>query len=159
VGRLLITFLLHQWGLLRRPLLYLSLWFKRHRDEYYARLQAVRDEGAWEAWVRFFLDGVAETAQGSASAAMAILELRERDLARVREACRSPSAPRLLDALFREPMITVARVQRLLDVTNPTANSLVKDLARVGILKEVTGRSWGRVFRYDAYMTLLSEGT
>ncbi len=159
VGRLMITFLLHQWGLLRRPLLYLSLWFKQHRDEYYARLQAVRDEGAWEAWIRFFLDGVAETAQASASAAMAILELRERDLVRVREGCRSPSAPRLLDGLFREPMITVPRVQELLSVTHPTANSLVKDLARIGIVQEVTGRSWGRVFRYDAYMTLLAQGT
>jgi len=159
VGRLLITFLLHQWGLLRRPILYLSLWFKQHRDEYYTRLQAVREEGAWEAWVRFFLDGVTETAQGSASAAMAILELRERDLVRVREGCRSPSGPRLLDCLFREPMITVTRVQELVEVTHPTANSLVKDLAGIGILKEITGRNWGRVFRYDAYMSLLAEGT
>jgi Fic family protein len=159
VGRLLITFLLHQWGLLRRPLLYLSLWFKQRRAEYYARLQAVRDEGAWEAWLRFFLDGVAETSQASATAAMSILGLRERDLVRVREGCRSPSAPRLIDALFREPMTTVARVQELLGVTHPTANSLVRDLSNLGILREVTGRTWGRVFRYDAYMALLAEGT
>jgi len=90
---------------------------------------------------------------------MAILELRERDLVRVREGCRSPSGPRLLDCLFREPMITVTRVQELVEVTHPTANSLVKDLAGIGILKEITGRNWGRVFRYDAYMSLLAEGT
>ncbi len=159
VGRLLITFLLHQWGLLRRPLLYLSLWFKQRRDEYYARLQAVRDEGDWEGWVRFFLDGVAQTADGSAQTAVAILELRERDLARARSRCRSPSAPRLLDRLFAEPMTTVSRAREALGVTQPTANSVVSDLVRIGILREVTGRRWGRVFRYEAYMALLSPGT
>jgi Fic family protein len=159
VGRLLITFLLHQWGLLRHPLLYLSLWFKQHREQYYASLQAVRDEGAWEAWLAFFLEGVSETAQSAARAAMAILKLRERDLVRVRAGCRSRRAPELLDALFRQPMISVVRVSELLEVTQPTANSIVRDMAKIGVLQETTGRSWGRVFRYEAYMALLAEGT
>ena len=159
VGRLLITLLLNQWGLLGQPLLYLSLWFKQNRDDYYARLQAIRDTGEWEGWLEFFLEGVAHTAQGSAKSAMAILHLRERDLVRVRDRCKSPSAPKLLDHLFKEPMITVAGAQGFLGVSHPTANSLVGDLVRIGLLEEVTGRNWGRVFRYDAYMALLAEGT
>ena len=159
VGRLLIAFLLRQWGLLRRPLLYLSLWFKRHRDDYYARLQAVRDEGAWEEWVEFFLRGIAETSGEASETALQIHRLRESDLERVRRSVTVRNASVLLEHLFAGPIVSVNDVIALLGVSQPTANTLVAQMESAGILEETTGRSWGRVFRYAAYLDLLRSGT
>jgi Fic family protein len=159
VGRLLIPFVLREWGLLRRPILYLSLWFKRHRSEYYARLQGVRDAGDWEGWVSFFLQGVRETSREASDAALLIHELRERDLRTVRDSVTVKNAARLLDRLFQAPFVTVTDVAEALDVSQPTANTLVAQMERAGILEETTGRSWGRVFRYAAYLDVLRAGT
>lgn len=159
LGRLLITFLLHQWGLLQRPILYLSLWFKSHRVEYYERLQAIRDRGEWEEWVEFFLKGIAETSDQASAAALSVVALRQKHLEKVRTRVRSRRAAELLDSLFERPYTDVSDVQKRLSVSQPTAGGLVSDLTRARILEETTGRSWGRVFRYTAYLDILREGT
>lgn len=155
-GRLLITFWLVDQGILRKPLLYTSLYFKEHREEYVERLQAIRDEGAWEDWLAFFLDGIAQVADEATETATRILELRERDRTRVGLSLgrRAGSALSLLDELFKRPVITARRVESLLRVSQPTASALVGDLERVGVLHELTGKKRNRVFGYREYLNL-----
>jgi len=155
VGRLLITFLLTERGILARPLLYLSIFFKAHQDEYYRRLQATRDSGDWEGWLRFFVDGVAETAGGATDTVRSILRLREQDRERLSTLGRKgANAMRLHDFLFSQPVIRVRTVEELLGVTPPTANSLVSDLERLGLLHEWTGRRRNRSWIYDEYLRI-----
>ena len=156
VGRLLITFLLVHHGALRQPLLYLSHFFKLHRAEYYDRLQAVRVDGDWEGWLRFFLRGVAETVQEATATAERIFELRERHRALVIEQA-SANGLKLLSDLFRRPLVNVASVAELLDVTFPTANRLVAKFHDLGLLTEVTGQRRSRIFRYDPYLRLFDD--
>lgn len=159
VGRLLVSFLLHQYGILDRPLLYLSIFFKQHRAEYYRRLQAIRDEGAWEPWIAFFLRGVATVAEEAATTVQSILDLRGRlqtDLS-AGMGQRGGQAIRLLDSLFENPMVTVKTVQRRLDISQPTANALVNDLERLGVLEETTGKRRNRIFVLEGYMRLFEE--
>jgi Fic family protein len=157
VGRLLISFLLVHREALQRPLLYLSHYLKRNRAEYYDRLSAIRERDDWEGWMRFFLRGVAETATEATSTAQAILELRERDRA-VAEDHGGLNAARLLDLLFDRPLVNVKLVKDSLGVAFATANNLVAQLERAGVLTEITGGRRRRVFRYDAYLALLSDG-
>ena len=155
VGRLLITFLLTEWGILRHPMLYLSGFFRRHVDEYYRRLQLVRDEGDWEGWLSFFLDGVAETAAEATTTVRAILDLRERDRQRIAQlGQRAANAYRLHDHLLSVPLTTAADVQRVLDVSQPTANRLLRDLGDIGLLTEITGRSRHQQWVYGDYLGL-----
>jgi Fic family protein len=155
VGRLLITFLLTEWGILRHPLLYLSGFFRRHVEEYYRRLQAVRDEGDWEGWLQFFLDGVAETATEATGTVRSILDLRERDRQRIAElGQRAANAYRLHDHLLSVPLTTAADVQRVLEVSQPTANRLLRDLGEIGVLTEVTGRARNQQWVYGEYLAL-----
>lgn len=156
VGRLLITFWLMQQRILNRPLLYPSLYFKEHRDEYIDRLQAIRDHGAWESWLAFFVEGIGLVAKEAADRALDIARLREEDRARIGASLgrRTPNAHLLLDELFRLPLVSAKSVEELLHVSQPTASALVKDLARVGILREVTGRRRDRLFVYDRYLAL-----
>jgi Fic family protein len=156
VGRLLITFLLVHHGVLRQPLLYLSHFFKLHRAEYYDRLQAVRVDGDWEGWLRFFLRGVVETAREAAATAERIFELRERDRALVIEHAGA-NGLKLLSALFDLPVVNVTSVAELLDVTFPTANRLVARFQELGLLVEVTGQRRSRVFRYQPYLALFDD--
>ena len=160
IGRLLITLLLQQWGLLAPPLLYLSLFFKQHRAEYYRLLNAVRLEGAWEAWVAFFLEGVSTIADEAATTARDLFVLVNRDRARVLGARNSSvTAARLLELLPRHPMVTIPAIVRLLKTTKPTAAKAVSVLERLGILKETTGRRRDRTYWYSAYMERLRAGT
>ena len=161
VGRLLITFLLYHAGLLARPLLYLSYFFKANREAYYDRLNRVRFEGDWEGWTRFFLRGVAEVAKEAAETAMKILELRGRCEKTIRRTARRAAANslRLLDYLFEHPVTNAARVAAALDVSAPTAHSLVAALERAGFLRETTGQTWNRVFAFEPYLRLLRAGT
>lgn len=155
-GRLLITFWLAERGILKKPLLYTSLYLKEHKDEYMDRLQSIRDEGAWEKWLAFFLDGIAQVATEAIETATRILELREKDrniLARSLGR-RSGNALRLLDDLFQRPLVTAKVVERTLDVSQPTASALVRDVADLGILQELTGRKRYRVFAYREYLDL-----
>jgi Fic family protein len=155
-GRLLITFWLVERGILKKPLLYPSLYFKEHRDDYVDRLQAIRDEGEWEEWIGFFLDGIAQTANGAVDTALRIVDLRDRDRERIATGLgrRAWNAHRLLDELFRQPVVTARTVEEMLGVSQPTASGLVRDLAELGILREVTGRQRYRIFAYPEYLGL-----
>ena len=157
VGRLLITLLLVHNGALRRPLLYLSHHFKRHRAEYYDRLTAVRLRGDWEGCMRFFLDGVAATADEAKRTAEQIFAMREQHRATVLESGGGPNGLKLLAALFRQPLINVKTAAREVEVTFATANKLIGRFEEVGLLREVTGQRRSRLFRYDPYLDLFDE--
>lgn len=158
VGRLLVSLLLHEWGILHRPLLYLSIYLKKYRDVYYDRLQAVRDHGEWEEWLAFFVDGVIDVADEAYETASEILALRERDRGQlVQLGRRAGTAIQLLDFLFRQPVITVALATQVLDVSNPTANSLVAGMEEMGLLTEITGFRRNRRFEYSDYLDLFTD--
>jgi Fic family protein len=157
VGRLLIAFQLVHRGVLQRPLLYLSTWLKHHRADYYERLMAVRRDGDWEGWLRFFLRGVAETAEEATETARAIVRLREVHHDLLREQGIGANGGRLLDLLFQRPLVNVALVTDQLNVTHATAGKVIDQLVRVGLLEEITGRKRDRVFRYTPYWRLFQD--
>ena len=159
VGRLLITFLLVERRLLSRPVLYLSHFFKRHRAEYYERLQAVRDAGSWEDWLDFFLRGVAEVSREAAATAAAILRMREDYRAKITGHLgrAAGNGHRIMDRLFDHPIVNVATVREWLDVTPAGANNLVNRLVEIGLLREITGYARNRRFRFDPYLRLFEE--
>jgi Fic family protein len=160
IGRLMIALLLEHWGLLKAPLLYLSLFFKRHREEYYRRLNLVRLEGDWEGWIDFFLDGVATICDEGVASARELFNLVSTDRTRllgVRSA--SVSALRLFERLPRYPIVTVGSAMKLLDTSKPTATRAIETLTRIGILVEMTGKKRDRSFAYRAYMERLRIGT
>src|SRR3984893_11948593 len=160
IGRLLVTLYLCVHDLLRKPLLYLSLYLKTHRADYYRLLQEVRERGAWEAWLEFFLDGVAETANQAFDAATHIVELFKRDRERITaESDRAGSVLRVHDFLQQTPFVTSNALVEQTGLTAPTINAALADLERLGIVEEVTGRKRGRVFGYRAYLDILNEGT
>lgn len=160
LGRLLIALLLEDWGLLRAPLLYLSLFFKRHRAEYYRRLSAVRTDGDWEGWTEFFLEGVATIADEAVLSARDLFQLVSKDRDRVLSFERaSVMAARLLELLPSHPILTIPKAVNLLDTTKPTASKAVSVLEEVGILEETTGRQRDRVFTYKRYLDLLKAET
>jgi len=154
IGRLLITFLLCKEGVLKRPLLYLSYYFKLNRQEYYDRLQTVRDSGDWESWLKFFLGGIAEVAKEATAVAGRIARMRERDRERIIETAGRSAGQALTihEFLFRQPMVSVRLVQQVLETQFPTASRAIGVLERGGILREVTGRQRNRLFRYDEYL-------
>ncbi len=160
VGRLLITLLLEHWGLLSRPLLYLSLFLKRHRQEYYSRLNAVRRKGDWEGWLAFFLEGVETIASEASTTARDLFTLvsQDRGIALAR-ADVTVLSPRLLELLPQHPVITPLTVIKLLDTTRPTAGKTIALLESAGILVEATGRKRDRTFHYARYLEKLKEGT
>lgn len=158
VGRLLITFLLCHRKVLSRPLLYLSHYLKRHRQEYYDRLQAVRMDGRWEEWLTFFLRGVAEVATEANETARKILALREEHREKLgAEGKAALNLLRALDVLFEHPVITVRAMERWLDVTFATANKVVTRLQELEIVEETTGYQRNRRFKYAPYLVLFEE--
>ena len=159
IGRLLITFLLCQREILLKPVLYLSHFFKRHRAEYYERLQAVRDHGQWEEWLAFFLRGVSEVSREATDTARRILALREdhRTAVTTRMGRAAGNGLRVLESLYQRPVVTVADVQSLTGTTYTAANNLVSSLTDIGILVEATGYKRNRVFRYQPYIDLFGE--
>ena len=159
VGRLLITFLLTERGLLGKPVLYLSHFFKRHRAEYYERLQAIRDRGDWEAWLAFFLRGVTEVSAEAAETARRILELRELHRAQITDKLgrAAGNGHKVLESLFDRPIVAVADVQQVTGTTYAAANNLAARLAELGILAEITGYSRNRRFRYEPYVRLFVD--
>jgi Fic family protein len=160
IGRLLVTLYLCVQGVLRKPLLYLSLYLKTHRADYYRLLQEVRERGAWEAWLEFFLEGVEETANQAFEAATRIVELFKRDRERVTaESERAGSALRVHELLQTQPYFTSNQLVERTGLTAPTVNAALADLERLGIVEEVTGRKRGRVFAYRGYLAILNEGT
>ncbi len=143
VGRLLITLFLIERGRLTQPLLYLSAYIERRRQDYYDLLQRVRTDGDWKSWLHFFLAGVAETAQAALHQASHLMDLRENFRSRLRDKAK---ALVLLDQLFINPYITVARAMDVLQSSNPTARKAVAVLQEHGMLEEITGGSWRRVY-------------
>ena len=160
IGRLLIALLLEQYGLLSEPLLYVSLFFKRHRNEYYRRLGAVRTEGDWEGWNEFFLEGVETVADQAVDTARDLFALVTRDRERLLAHPGSTvAALRLFELLPTQPIVTIHRVTELLGTTKPTATKAVTALVGAGVMSETTGRKRDRAFTYDAYLDRLKEGT
>lgn len=155
VGRLLITFLLCERGILRRPLLYLSYFFKANRAEYYDQLTAVRESGHWERWRKFFLRGVAEVSASATATAHAILTLQNEHRQLVLEkVSNTPLGHRLLDLLLQQPLVTVRIIEAQLDCSYVTANKLVEQFAGLHILRETTGGQRNRQYEYSPYLGL-----
>jgi Fic family protein len=160
LGRLLITFLLCERGILREPLLYLSLFFKQNRQTYYEHLQAVRERGEWEAWIEFFLRGVTETARQGIQTAQSLLRLFSNDRGRVEQLGRpAATALRLHQFFQRRGLTTIPAASRHLGLSQPTVTSAIAHLQALGIVRETTGRQRGKIFVYGAFLDLLSEGT
>jgi Fic family protein len=160
IGRLLVALLLEHWRLLSQPLLYLSLFFKRRRAEYYERLNAVRTEGDWEGWLEFFLEGVATIAEEAVATARELFALITADRQRLLEReTTSAAALRLFELLPRHPIVTVASITRLLEVSKPTARRALGGLLESGIVEEITGKKRDRSFAYRAYLDRLRVGT
>jgi cell filamentation protein, protein adenylyltransferase len=160
VGRLLITLLMCSEGVLRRPLLYLSLYFKQNRDTYYDHLQRVRLEGAWEEWLRFFLEGVVDVAESTTETTRRIVGMLERDRETIHALGRAAgTAHRVHDLAARLVVIRAPWAAESLSLTEPPVYAAIKRLEDVGILREVTGRRRGKVYVYDEYLAILNEGT
>jgi Fic family protein len=160
LGRLLITLLLCAKGALKEPLLYLSLYFKLRRSEYYDHLQRVRTDGAWEEWLQFFLEGAATTAQEAAETATRILRLFSADRRKIQKLGRSAaSALRVHEYMQRKPIANIAAAARALKLSIPTVTVALNHLVRIGIVEEVTGKRRDRVFTYSRYFNIVSEGT
>ncbi|MGE4157990.1 MAG: Fic family protein [Planctomycetota bacterium] len=160
VGRLLITLLLEHWKLLSSPLLYVSLGFKRHRQEYYERLNAVRTHGDWEGWTSFFLECVRESADDGVASARSIFSLVGADRRKVGGHKKATvTALRLFEFLPSHPIVTLTATMDLLKTTQPTAGKALDALCQAGVLCEITGKRRDRVYAYRAYLDLLSKDT
>ncbi len=159
VGRLLITFLLCQADVLKRPLLYLSYYLRRHRTEYYNRLQAVRDHGDWEGWLRFFLEGVRVVSMDATDTARKVIALREehRNLLAQSVGRRASHALTLLESMYRGPILDVWAAAQRTGLSFASANSLVAIFEELGLLVEFTGRRRDRMFFYDPYLELFDD--
>lgn len=156
IGRLLITLLLCEKDVLTKPVLYLSHYFKRHRQQYYDSLQAVRDNGDWEQWITFFLRGVYEVSQEATETAKHILQLRERHRQLITEQLgrSANNGHRILEYLYKMPIVSVPGVRDLLNITYPAANKLVRQFQELGLLHEMTGQRRNRRYEYRDYMSL-----
>ena len=160
VGRLLIALLLEHWGLLTSPLLYLSLAFKKHRQDYYRHLLEVRTKGDWEGWTGFFLRCVCQSADDGVNAAQRLFATLSKDQKTVIEhPAATVMAVRLFHLLPEHPIVTVASVIDLLKTTKPTAAKAVDALCQAGVLGEITGKQRDRVYAYRAYLSILTEDT
>ncbi len=160
LGRLLITLMLQAEGVLREPVLYLSLFLKIHRDTYYDLLQQVRKSGNWEAWLEFFLIGVQETSDQAAETAKSILELFEADRLAIEGLGRpAGSALQVHQYVQTKPLISVAEAKTAMAISAPTIRKSIDHLVDLGILVEMTGKRRDRVFVYDKYVATLSQGT
>jgi Fic family protein len=160
IGRLLITLLLCDYGVLSEPLLYLSLYFKEHRDEYYRLLDRARLEGDWEEWLSFFLEGVALTADGAVATAGDLARLFEEDRVRIQATGRrAGSALRIHEAFKARPLVTLTEVVSRSGLSFPAASSAMDELVTMGIATELTGKKRNRVFAYERYLATLGAGT
>jgi Fic family protein len=160
LGRLLITLLLCAKGILREPLLYLSLYFKAHRQRYYDLLQRVRTEGVWEEWIEFFLEGTETTARQAADTAVQILHLFEADRKKIRATGRkAASSLAVHEYLQAHPLTKIGPAAKDLKLSIPTVTSALETLANLKIVKESTGKRRDRLFAYPRYLHILSEGT
>ena len=160
VGRLLITLLLCHAGVLREPLLYLSLYFKQNRGAYYDLLDRVRRDGDWEAWLAFFLEGVRQVADGAVGSAERLGKMFAADRTRLeQEGRRAGSALRVHEALKARPIQSMSRIRDTTGLSFPAVSSAMDLLVEFGIARELTGKRRNRLFSYDGYLAILAEGT
>ncbi|HPW17361.1 MAG TPA: Fic family protein [Candidatus Aminicenantes bacterium] len=160
IGRLLITLLLCHEGILRRPLLYLSLYFKRRRNEYFDLLTRVRREGEWEAWLKFFAVGVREMAEGAVATAHRLNDIFAADRTVIRDMGRKAgSALRIHQVLQSRPVVSAPFLARIAKMSPPTVAATLASLQQHKIIREVTGRKRKRVYVYKRYLDLMNEGT
>jgi Fic family protein len=160
MGRLLITYYLYWKEVLHKPLLYLSYYFKKNRQEYYDRLNMVRDTGNYEQWIDFFLKGVVDTAGSAMETARKVLELQTHHRRLLWEKkISSPLAVGILEQLFYTPVVSIGPLAKQFDISYQAASTLVSQLENAGILKETTGRKRDKRFVYSDYLNILAEGT
>ncbi|MGA2532112.1 MAG: Fic family protein [Candidatus Aminicenantales bacterium] len=160
IGRLLITLLLCHEGILRRPLLYLSLYFKQHRSQYFELLTKVRSEGDWEAWLRFFAVGIREMAEGAVATARQLNDIFNEDRQAIRELGRKAgSALRIHQVFQSRPIASAPFLAKLTKMSPPTVATILKALQKEKIIKEVTGRKRKRVYAYKKYLEIMNKGT
>lgn len=159
IGRLLITFTLCQKKILQKPVLYLSHYFKQHRSSYYDRLQSVRTCGDWEAWIKFFLRGIAEVSNEATETARKIVEMRQDHQQRLIESLGRGAANglRFLDSLYQRPIFSVSGVSRHLNISSQAANNLINRILKLRIVTEITGQQRYRLFRYDPFIELFDD--
>jgi Fic family protein len=159
IGRLLIALMLHHSGILSQPLLYLSLYLKQHRDEYYRLLDRVRSDGDWETWLDFFLEGVEQTATAAMQTAQRLVGLFKEDVVRIQGLGRAASTSmRIFEVLRLRPILTLKEVSGRADISFPAVAKGMANLIRLGLARELTGRKRNRVFVYDRYLSILNEG-
>ena len=159
VGRLLITLLLCEAGVLSQPMLYLSAYFKRHRDRYYELLDRVRQTGDWEGWLAFFLQGVQETAENAAATARCLTERFAADRQRLAtEGRKAGSALRVHEALQERPILSIPETRKRTHLAFPTVSAAMRLLEATGLVREITGFSRNRVYVYSEYLRILNEG-
>ncbi len=164
LGRLLITLLLCSENVISAPLLYLSLYFKTNRQEYYDQLQKVRLEGDWESWLEFFFEGVLETSNQAIKSAKQILSIFEEDRQKlmpedVSGRLQAFSLLSVLDVLKNKPILSIGTAADEAGITFPTAKRSLEELEKLGITREITGKKRGRIFVYERYLQILQEGT
>lgn len=160
LGRLLITFILCAEGLLKQPMLYLSLYLKANRQDYYNHLQNVRETGDWESWIKFFLQGVIETANQAANTAQALVELFTKDRTLIQQSDKATATTQIVyDALLHQPVTNTRRLRELTGKPLPTLLRALDGLQQLGIITETTGKERHKVFAYRAYLDLLNQGT
>ena len=158
VGRLMITLALYDAGTIHQPLLYLSLYFKQHRDRYYALLDEVRENGDWEAWLEFFFDGVAQTAQEAVSTARRLLDMFQQDQTKIQqEGRRAGSALRVHQVLQKRPIASLREMARGTGLSFAAATAGIKLLEQLGIVRELTGKKRSRLFGHQQYLDILAE--
>ncbi len=159
LGRMLVSFILHHDGLLQHPLLYLSLYLKRHRERYYDLLMQVRRTGNWEEWLDFFLEGVEQTANDAVETARALVALFHADETRIQETGRrAGTVLRVFRSFCRRPVTSVKEIRKTTGLSFPACATAVETLRELGIVEEITGRQRNRVFRYTGYLSILNEG-
>jgi Fic family protein len=157
IGRLLITLILCANGVLAQPFLYLSLYFKQYRAEYYDALQRVRTHGDWEGWMAYYLEGVDWTARQAIQTTTDLLELFKTDRARVDAIARAAGTARVYDVLQRKIIVSIKRVAVSAGIAVPTATRAMKQLQDLGIAKEITGRNYGKLFAYERQLDVLNR--
>ena len=157
LGRLLITMILCSEKTLAEPFLYLSLYFKQHRDDYYAALQRIRTEGDWEGWMAFYLEGVDWTARQATQTTTRLLELFSSDRERIITAARAPATLRVYGEIQRRVIVSIRRVSETLDLSIPTVTTALRRLEELNIVRETTGRKYGRMFAYQKQLDILNE--
>jgi len=160
IGRLLITFFLCHRGILKKPLLYLSHYFRQNRLEYYDRLMEVREKGSFETWIKFFLLGVAAVAEEACDASDKIISLKNKDKNKITALHKETSKVAIFhEKLFTRPIISINDVGTIMNTTFPTASNICAELVKMNILKEITGKERNKLFAYKNYLDILKQGT